>query len=146
MKCPYCLGETKVLDKREGKDSCTRRRRECLKCKRRFTTHERIETQLVVIKKDGRRQAYDREKVKNGVLRACEKRPVSQDKIDSLINEVEVKIKSHDKSEVPSKFIGEMIMKRLKKLDPVAYVRFASVYKDFKDVSEFKKALKELKK
>jgi transcriptional repressor NrdR len=142
MKCPYCYSNTKVLDKRESKDA-TRRRRECLKCKRRFTTYERQETHILVIKKDKRREPYNREKIKNGILKACEKRPVSQEKIDKAVSEIEDKIKSLGKTEVESKVMGEMVMKKLKSLDEVAYVRFASVYKDFKDVSEFKKALKE---
>ncbi|MCX6742319.1 MAG: transcriptional regulator NrdR [Candidatus Pacearchaeota archaeon] len=144
MKCPHCLSNTKVLDKRESQDA-TRRRRECLKCKRRFTTYERVETKIAVIKKDGRREPYTREKVKNGILRACEKRPVSQDKIDNIVTEIEAELVSYSKSEVPSKVIGELIMKKLKRLDKIAYVRFASVYRDFKDVSEFGKTLKELK-
>ncbi len=143
MKCPYCLGNTKVLDKRESKDA-TRRRRECLKCKKRFTTYERIETHLLVIKKDGRREAYVREKIRSGFLKACEKRPVSHEKIDKAVSEIEEKIKNLGKNEIPSKIIGEMVMKKLKKLDKVAYVRFASVYREFKDISEFKKTLKEL--
>jgi len=142
MKCPYCYSNTKVLDKRESKDA-TRRRRECLKCKRRFTTYERQETHILVIKKDKRREPYNREKIKNGILKACEKRPVSQEKIYKSVSEIEDKIKSLGKTEVESKVMGEMVMKKLKSLDEVAYVRFASVYKDFKDVSEFKKALKE---
>lgn len=145
MKCPYCLANTKVIDKRESKES-TRRRRECIKCKKRFTTYERVETQLYVIKKDGRRETYSRDKIKNGILRACEKRPVSQDKIDKAVSEIESKIREQNKNEIPTRFIGGLVMKKLKKLDQVAYVRFASVYKDFKDISEFKKALKELKK
>ena len=144
MKCPYCLGNTKVLDKRESKEA-TRRRRECLKCKKRFTTYERMETHILIIKKDGRREAYNREKIKNGHLKACEKRPVSQEKIDKAVSEIEEKIKNLGKNEVQSKIIGEMVMKKLKSIDQVAYIRFASVYKDFKDVSEFKKTLKELK-
>jgi transcriptional repressor NrdR len=144
MKCPYCLGDTKVLDKRESKDA-TRRRRECLKCKKRFTTYERIETHILIIKKDGRRESYNREKIKNGILKACEKRPVSQEKIDKAVSEIEEKIKNLGKNEIQSNVIGEMVMKKLKSLDQVAYIRFASVYKDFKDVSEFKKTLKELK-
>jgi transcriptional repressor NrdR len=143
MKCPYCLANTKVLDKRESKDA-TRRRRECLKCKKRVTTYERVETHLVVIKKDGRREPYIREKIRNGILKACEKRPISQEKIDKTVSEIEDKIKSHGKNEVPSKLIGEIIMKKLKQVDEIAYVRFASVYKEFKDISEFKKTLKEL--
>lgn len=143
MKCPHCLSNTKVLDKRESKDA-TRRRRECLKCKRRFTTYERVETKIIVIKKDGRREPYMREKIKNGILRACEKRPVSQEKIDSIVTEIESELVSYPKSEVPSKVIGELIMKKLKRLDKIAYVRFASVYREFKDISEFKKTIKVL--
>ena len=124
MKCPYCLTNTKVLDKRESKDA-TRRRRECLKCKKRFTTYERVETHLVVIKKDGRREPYIRDKIKNGILKACEKRPISQEKIDKCVSEIEEQIKNLGKNEIQSKIIGETIIKKLKKLDKIAYIRFA---------------------
>lgn len=143
MKCPHCLANTKVLDKRENKEA-TRRRRECLKCKKRFTTYERIETHVLVIKKDGRREPYNREKIKNGILKACEKRPVSQEKIDKSVSDIEVRMKNLGKTEIQSRIIGEMVMKKLKSIDKVAYIRFASVYKDFKDISEFRKTLKEL--
>jgi transcriptional repressor NrdR len=145
MKCPYCLTNTKVLDKRESKDA-TRRRRECLKCKKRFTTYERIETHLVVIKKDGRREPYIRDKIKNGILKACEKRPISQEKIDKCVSEIEEQIKNLGKNEIQSKIIGETIIKKLKKLDKIAYIRFASVYLEFKDVDEFNEKIKELKR
>jgi len=143
MRCPYCFANTKVLDKRESKEA-TRRRRECLKCKKRFTTYERQETHLMVIKKDGRREPYVREKVKAGIEKACEKRPISQEKIDRILSEIEEKIKHQGKNEVSTSVIGELVMKKLKKLDEVAYVRFASVYKEFKDISEFKRTIKEL--
>jgi transcriptional repressor NrdR len=145
MKCPYCLTNTKVLDKRESKDA-TRRRRECLKCKKRFTTYERVETHLVVIKKDGRREPYIRDKIKNGILKACEKRPISQEKIDKCVSEIEEQIKNLGKNEIQSKIIGETIIKKLKKLDKIAYIRFASVYLEFKDVDEFNEKIKELKR
>jgi transcriptional repressor NrdR len=142
MKCPYCSSETKVLDKRDSNE-VTRRRRECLKCKKRFTTYERLETNIRIIKKDGRREPFDREKLMRGLIRACEKRPVSREAIEKAVSEIEEKVREHG-SEVPSKVIGEFAMKQLKKLDKVAYVRFASVYKEFKDISEFKKTLKEV--
>jgi len=144
MRCPYCFGKTKVLDKRESKEEAIRRRRECLKCKKRFTTYERIETRLTVIKKDGRREPFNRDKVKIGIIKACEKRPISQEKIEKVVSEIEAILRSYHKSELSAKLIGEIIMKKLKKLDPVAYVRFASVYKEFKDIDEFKKTIKEL--
>jgi len=144
MKCPYCFGNTKVLDKRESREEATRRRRECLKCKKRFTTYERIETRLTVIKKDGRREPFNRDKLKIGLIKACEKRPVSQDKIEAVVSEIEALLRSYHKPEVPSSLIGELMMKKLKKLDKIAYIRFASVYKEFKDIEDFKKTVKEL--
>lgn len=146
MRCPFCNSErTEVTDKRDV-ESETRRRRECLKCKKRFTTYERVETKdLRVIKKDGSREAFDHEKIKKGLIKACEKRPVSLEKIESAVHDIEFKLRSSNKKEVSSKTIGEMIMKSLKKLDEVAYIRFASVYREFKDVNDFKKHLKELK-
>ncbi|MEM1535627.1 MAG: transcriptional regulator NrdR [Candidatus Pacearchaeota archaeon] len=146
MRCIYCFGKTKVIDKRESKEGTVRRRRECLKCKKRFTTYERAETKLVVIKKDGRREPFNRDKIKRGIEKACEKRPISQEKIDKIVSEIEATLRAYRKSELPSKLIGELVMKKLKQLDKVAYVRFASVYKEFKDVDEFKKVIKELKK
>lgn len=144
MKCPYCFNETKVLDKRDAQD-ITRRRRECLnkKCKKRFTTYERIETNVRVIKKDKRREPFSREKLVAGIIKACEKRPISQETIEKTINEIEAKIRAYG-PEVPSKFIGELVMKHLKKLDKVAYIRFASVYREFQDMGDFKKTIKEL--
>ncbi|OYT41467.1 transcriptional regulator NrdR [Candidatus Pacearchaeota archaeon ex4484_26] len=146
MLCPYCkYKESKVIDSRET-EGAIRRRRECLQCGKRFTTYERVEkTDLVVIKKDGRREAFNPEKLKRGILKACEKRPISTEKIDKLCEELETKLKKRAKIEIPSALIGEMVMKKLKKVDEIAYVRFASVYKEFKDVGEFKKELRDLK-
>jgi len=144
MRCPICAGETQVTNKRDVGIE-TRRRRECLKCKKRFTTYEKIEARdLKVIKKDGRREAFDLEKIKKGITRACEKRPISTEKIEQVVYDIENKLTSSNKKEIKTETIGEMIMKALKKLDKVAYIRFASVYRDFKDVSDFKKELKEL--
>lgn len=147
MKCPYCNNnETQVVDKRETKNFLvTRRRRECLKCKKRFTTYERVEIDLMVIKKDNRREPFDREKLKKGILRACEKRPISKEKIEKLIEEIESDLKKMKSNEIKSSVIGERVMKKLKSLDKVAYIRFASVYRDFKDVKDFEKEVKELK-
>lgn len=147
MRCILCGGETKVTDKRDS-DSETRRRRECLKCGKRFTTYERAEDlNLIVIKKDKRREQFSREKLKAGILRACEKRPVETEKIDNMINEIEMKLRDKMKGkEIETKAIGEIVMKALKKLDKVAYIRFASVYKDFKDVDDFKDAVKEVER
>lgn len=143
MRCPYCSGNTRVLDKRDTEE-ITRRRRECLKCKKRFTTYEKIETKLRVIKKDQRREAFDREKLLLGVMKACEKRPVSQELIEKTVAEIEAKIRGYG-PEVPSKVIGELVMKKLKKIDKIAYIRFASVYRQFQDVGDFRKTIKELK-
>lgn len=145
MICPYCkYKESKVIDSREAEESI-RRRRECLQCKKRFTTYERTEkTDLIVIKKDGRREAFNPEKIKAGILKACEKRAISTDKIDKLCGEIETKLKKREKTEIPTSLIGEIVMKKLRKVDDIAYVRFASVYKEFKDVGEFKKELKVL--
>ena len=146
MKCPFCRSEkTEVTDKRESGDE-TRRRRECLKCKKRFTTYERLESKnLRVIKKDGTREMFDIEKIKKGLIKACEKRPVSLEKIEQTAHEIENKFKNSNKKEIKSHIIGEQVMKALKKLDEVAYIRFASVYREFKDLNDFKKQLKELK-
>src|SRR3989338_2849405 len=146
MKCPYCShSETKVIDSRETED-ITRRRRECLNCTKRFTTYERVESvNLVIIKKDLRREPYDRDKLKRGLIKACEKRPVSHDDIEKIVDKIESKLKSLNTTEIKSTIIGEEVMRSLKKLDKVAYIRFASVYKDFKDVKEFEKELKWLK-
>ncbi|MBW3003184.1 transcriptional regulator NrdR [Candidatus Woesearchaeota archaeon] len=149
MKCPYCLSnETKVVDKRETSDfEVTRRRRECLKCEKRFTTYERIEmADLVVVKKDGRREAFDRDKLKHGLMKALQKRAVSAEDMDKIITEIELKLKGKEGLEVQSKYVGNLVMNRLKKIDPVAYIRFASVYKSFEDLDAFADELKKLKK
>ncbi len=149
MKCPFCGNrETKVIDSRETEDgSIIRRRRECMRCKKRFSTYERIELgDIIVIKKDGRREPYNRKKLMTGISKACEKRPISYDKINSIIEAIEQKIRSKFITEVPSKFIGDQVMNYLKKLDEVAYIRFASVYRQFKDITRFEKELKKLQK
>lgn len=143
MICPYCgHQDTKVTNKRDV-EKLTRRRRECLECKRRFTTYERPEIEIVVIKKDGTRQNYDREKVKFGITKACEKRPVSREDVEKAVDKIEECLRKRG-NEVSSKLIGECVMKALKKLDKVAYIRFASVYHEFKDVNDFKKEIKEV--
>jgi transcriptional repressor NrdR len=146
MKCIFCDGETKVTDKRDGNGE-TRRRRECLKCKKRFTTYERVEDpNFIVIKKDKSREPFSREKLRSGIERACEKRPIETEEIDRVVSEIERRLRNKIKGkEVESRIIGEEVMKQLKKLDKVAYIRFASVYRDFKDLDDFKKELKELK-
>ena len=146
MLCPFCSSEeTKVTDKRDSKDE-TRRRRECLSCGKRFTTYERIEpVEIFVIKKDWRREPFNREKLKAGFIRACEKRPVTGEQIEHSIIFIEEKLKQQG-NEVSSKMIGELVMKQLKKLDKVAYIRFASVYKDFKEIEDFTEAIKEVEK
>ena len=137
-----------MLDKRETADGkTTRRRRECLKCTKRFTTYERMEMgDLSVVKKDGRRELFDRTKVERGVLRACEKRPVSREAIELLVDEVENEIRNRGSAEVSSKLIGDIVMKKLKRLDKIAYIRFASVYRDFTDLQSFQQELKQLAK
>ena len=145
MNCPFCGAETKVTNKRDIDDS-TKRRRECLSCGKRFTTYERLEvTNIVVVKKDGRRELFDIQKIRHGLMRACEKRPVSTQTIEAVIKDIENKLTSSYKKEVKSDAIGEIIMDELKKLDKVAYIRFASVYRDFKDLADFRKQLKGLK-
>ncbi len=149
MKCPFCGHvEDKVVDSREAKIGDTiRRRRQCGKCGRRFTTYERLdEIPYMVIKKDGRREKFDRQKVLAGVLRACEKRPVPMGKMEEIVNEAEALVVESPDRERPTSELGALVMNRLKKLDKVAYVRFASVYLDFKDVREFMDELKELLK
>jgi len=149
MKCPFCNHiNDKVVDSRESKEGeSIRRRRECIKCERRFTTYERIdEIPYMVVKKDGRREKFDRQKVLNGLLRACEKRPVSIGKMEQIVNEAEAFILDSPERERKTSELGELIMNRLKKHDKVAYVRFASVYLDFKDVKEFMAELKGLLK
>ena len=140
MKCPYCeYPESKVIDSRPVDDaSSIRRRRECLKCEKRFTTYEQIESvPLVIIKKDGKRQVYNREKLLNGILRACEKTPVSFAQIESMVLEIESILNNSLDREVSSTEIGELVMDKLKTLNDIAYVRFASVYREFKDVRSF---------
>jgi len=149
VRCPFCGHvEDKVVDSREAKIGDTiRRRRQCEKCRRRFTTYERIdEIPYMVIKKDGRREKFDRQKVLAGVLKACEKRPVPMGKLETLVNEIEAHVAESPDRERPATELGELVMARLKKLDKVAYVRFASVYLDFKDVREFMDELKDLLK
>ena len=147
MNCPYCgFKEDKVVDSRAtAENSAIRRRRECLKCGQRFTTYEYIEdVSLMVVKKDGRRQAFDRKKILAGIIKACEKRPISIDKMEELVTSIERAIHKKSDREVSSRLIGELIMEKLKLLDDVAYVRFASVYRRFQDVSQFMKALNEI--
>ncbi|MBV5306379.1 MAG: transcriptional repressor NrdR [Desulfobulbaceae bacterium] len=147
MKCPYCGHlDNKVIDSRLNKESTiTRRRRSCLACNQRFTTYERLEVMMpVLVKKDGRREVWDRQKMVAGLEKACEKRPVSCDEIDSFVDEIEKKLQDLGLKEVSSQVIGEWVMEGLPSLDEVAYVRFASVYRQFKDVSEFVDELKTL--
>jgi len=149
MKCPFCGHlQDKVVDSRESKEGdAIRRRRQCLGCHRRFTSYERIdEIPYMVVKKDGRRERFDRQKVLAGVLKACEKRPVSMMQLENIVDKSEVMVQDSSEREVSTKNIGEMIMNELKNLDKVAYVRFASVYLDFKDVQEFMSELKDLLK
>ncbi|MBE7005532.1 MAG: transcriptional repressor NrdR [Ruminococcaceae bacterium] len=147
MKCPYCgFQESKVIDSRHSEDSTSiRRRRECLSCQKRFTTYETVESlPIVVIKKDGSRQSFDRNKLINGMVRACEKRPVSLSAIESAVTEIEQIIQNSLEREVKTSYIGELVMERLKPLDEVAYVRFASVYRQFKDINSFMTELNKL--
>lgn len=147
MKCPYCgYQDTRVIDSRPADDrNSIRRRRSCDECGKRFTTYEKVETiPLIVIKKDNNREEYDRAKIEAGVLRACYKRPVSAESIQDLVNAVETEIFSREEKEISSTIIGEMVMEKLKELDAVAYVRFASVYREFKDVNTFMEELKKI--
>ena len=149
MKCPYCGEEnTKVIDSIPAEENnAIRRRRQCLKCKKRFTTYEKVENiPLIVIKKDDIREPYDRGKIEAGIVRSCHKRPVSYEQIVSAVEDVENKIFNMEKKEISSRVIGEIVMERLKELDQVAYVRFASVYREFKDVNTFMDELKKLLK
>jgi transcriptional repressor NrdR len=144
MLCPYCLNsETKVIDKRDN-ESLTKRRRECLKCSKRFNTLEAVERpELRVIKKDGRRENFDHEKLKKGVMKACEKRPISSEKLDKMLGRTEDRIRKRGK-EINSEMIGDIVASELKKIDKVAYIRFASVYRDFTELDDFKKEIREL--
>lgn len=139
MMCPFCRrDETKVIETRASEDFEIRRRRECLKCGRRYTTYERMEESPVkVIKKDGSRVPFDREKIRRGLEKACYKRPISQEQLEKIISEVESEIHRNFEKEVPSRYIGEMVFNTLRTVDQVAFVRFASVYREFKDVNDF---------
>lgn len=146
MLCPYCSHtETKVLETRETSDTETRRRRECSKCEKRFTTYERIELKpILVVKKDGKREQFDRNKIIHGVLRSCEKRPISMDEIEKIVDSVEYKVRALGMGEIKSTKIGTMVMNRLKKIDKIAYIRFASVYRDFTDIKSFEEEIGKL--
>jgi transcriptional repressor NrdR len=149
MKCPFCSHpESKVIDSRESKKGLSiRRRRECLSCKKRFTTYEKIEEiPYMVVKKDGSRQPFDGQKLLRGLLKACEKRPIPVRKLEEIVEEIENKVQERPDKEIKASDIGLFVMDRLKALDKVAYVRFASVYREFKDVSEFKQELETLLK
>ena len=147
MKCPYCSNpDTKVIDSRQAEDgNSIRRRRACDECGKRFTTYEKVETiPLIIIKKDNNREQYDRSKIEAGILRACYKRPVSAEAIQRTIEAIETEIFKREEKEISSNLIGEIVMEKLKNLDPVAYVRFASVYREFKDVNTFVAELKKI--
>ena len=147
MRCPYCTSlDNKVVDSRMGKEGeSIRRRRECLKCEGRFTTYERVEEVLpLVIKKDSRREPFDRQKILNGLKKACEKRPISMEVLERTVEEIEKSLQEKGLKEIPSTVVGEEVMDRLHKLDEVAYVRFASVYRSFRDINEFMSELKDI--
>ncbi|MEA3255327.1 MAG: transcriptional regulator NrdR [Candidatus Altiarchaeota archaeon] len=148
MKCLYCsFSETRVIDSRESGPYAIRRRRECMDCKKRFTTYERVElTPLYVIKRDGGREEFNRKKLKKGIMKALEKRPIGIDAVEDMIDEVEEKVHQLGKKEVESSKIGEITLRKLKKLDQVAYIRFASVYRSFTDITSFEEELKNLVK
>jgi len=140
MKCIFCGADTRVTDKRESPEG-TRRRRECLKCKKRFTSYEKPEKrEIIVIKKDGRRESFSKEKLKIGIMKACQKRPISIKEIDNIIDDIEEKLLRRGK-EVKSEMIGKIMINKLKKLDKVAYIRFASVYMDFRNIEDLKKEI-----
>lgn len=145
MRCPYCNSEElSVVDSRDTEENTVRRRRQCDKCERRFTTYERVElSNIAIIKKDDSRQTFDREKLKRGLLKACEKRPVSIDAIENAVNEIESALRKKD-NEIKSRDVGELVMKKLQKLDKVAYIRFASVYKAFADIETFQEEVNKL--
>lgn len=146
MICPYCANEeTKVLETRETTETETRRRRECQKCEKRFTTYERVELKpLYVLKKDNKREEFDRAKIMRGLIRSCEKRPVSMEDIERLVDNVEYKIRAMGLEEVKSTKIGTLVMNRLKKIDKISYIRFASVYRDFTDIESFQEEIGKL--
>ncbi|MCS7198785.1 MAG: transcriptional regulator NrdR [Caldimicrobium sp.] len=147
MKCPKCKEpETRVIDSRSIEDGFTiRRRRECIKCGYRFTTYEKLELDIMIIKKDGRREPYQREKLLLGIRKACHKRPIDEETIRKFVEDLELDLIQRGEKEVPASYIGERVMEALKSWDQVAYIRFASVYRDFKDVNEFLDSIKELK-
>ncbi|OIP03413.1 transcriptional regulator NrdR [Candidatus Beckwithbacteria bacterium CG2_30_44_31] len=148
MQCPFCHhNQSSVLESRDSEDNqVTRRRRECEGCKKRFTTYERVEgPQLIVIKKDGGRENFDREKIRRGINKACEKRPVSTDLVEEIVDQVEQEMLKKKNSEVSSRLVGNAVLRQLKKMDKVAYVRFASVYLDFDDLEDFNELIKEIK-
>jgi len=147
MKCPFCyVPESKVIDTRASENGMSiKRRRECISCGRKFTTYERVEDIIaMVVKKDGSRQAFDRRKITNGIVRACEKRPITMEQIDETVNNIEIQVYNKINKEITTDEIGELVMESLKELDDVAYVRFASVYRQFKDVNTFMDELKKL--
>lgn len=149
MRCPFCaFPETKVVDKRDSNDlDVTRRRRECLKCHERFTTYERPDvSQIIVVKKDGTLQPFDRAKLLRGIVRACEKRPIAVGLMEKLADDIEAELRRESSREVNSKRIGQLVMRKLKKLDKVAYLRFASVYREFEDLGDFEKEVSKLAK
>lgn len=148
MKCPFCgKDNTKVIDSRPTEDSSIRRRRQCDECGKRFTTYEKVETMpIIVIKKDNNREPYDREKLVAGIVRSCHKRPVSLDGINTMVDEIETQIFNTGEKEIPTTTIGMIVMDKLKNLDEVAYVRFASVYREFKDVNTFMDEIKKILK
>ena len=147
MMCPFCKAlDTKVIDSRRNEDFSIRRRRECIKCKKRFTTYEKIETSpILVVKKDATREPFNKEKLRNGILSSCIKRPISSKVIDRLVDEVEKEISLKDDNEIKSIDIGEIVLKKLKKIDDIAYIRFASVYREFKEVENFNDEVKKIK-
>jgi transcriptional repressor NrdR len=147
VKCPFCKkSDTKVLESRESENSL-RRRRECEKCGKRFTTYERIETtNILVVKRNGVREQYSRDKLRNGIMHSTEKRPISSVQFEKLVDDIEEELKKSRTGEVTSKRVGELVMQKLKKLDKVAYIRFASVYLDFKDPEDFEEAMKEVRR
>lgn len=149
MRCPYCSSaDLKVVDKRASSISdAIRRRRECLRCAKRFTTYERIEhINLVVVKKDGRQEPFDRNKIRNGIVKACEKRPVTYDQIEKIVDDIEYRLRRKKSLQIPTRLVGELVIRKLKQLDKVAYIRFASVYKDFQDPRSFENEVKLLAK
>ena len=147
MKCPHCgFQESKVVDSRHSEDGLSiRRRRECLSCQKRFTTYETVESlPIIVVKRDNSRQAFDRNKIMNGMIRACEKRPVSTEALENVVKEIESLVQNSLEREITTEYIGELVMERLKPLDEVAYVRFASVYRQFKDIHSFMQELNKI--